>query len=243
MKAFERVVFIYVTIRLMSFRALRVALRTLRSSCISTTSIPISILLPFLPNFACVIQMATHARIRLNDPPYYDDFDFVDPPDLNLYDPEDAPRDPWEQLPTVRMDLNEYLGYIGTLIDKNHPRLYNDVAPTERERKNLFVQALITGKIVTERPDKHAVQADLTYGNTRVILTPSQGFPLANPATTTCTRDIDSLIGRHHDLPFTTSLEFFPVPSFRDTLKSSNHVNIKIRSNVRLSTNSYPTIY
>lgn len=39
--------------------------------------------------------------------------------------------------------------------------------------------------------------------------------------------DIDSVIGVSHDLPFIVPLAVFPLASFRDTLKASNHLKYK----------------
>lgn len=41
-------------------------------------------------------------------------------------------------------------------------------------------------------------------------------------------RDVDSVIGTSRDLPFTTSIAIFPVPSFVDTLKKNNKVTVAI---------------
>lgn len=55
-----------------------------------------------------------------------------------------------------------------------------------------------------------------------ITLNVTQGQPDIRNVTTT--RDYDSLIGTTKTLPYLVPLTVWPVPSFRDTLKTSNHV-------------------
>lgn len=63
----------------------------------------------------------------------------------------------------------------------------------------------------------------LDLNNQRSItLNPIQG--LRNIDQITASRDYDSLIGTTKTLPYRVPLTVWPIPSFRDTLKSNNHV-------------------
>jgi hypothetical protein len=55
-----------------------------------------------------------------------------------------------------------------------------------------------------------------------ITLNVTQGQPDIRNVTTT--RDYDSLIGTTKTLPYLVPLTVWPIPSFRDTLKTSNHV-------------------
>lgn len=50
----------------------------------------------------------------------------------------------------------------------------------------------------------------------------------------TVTRDYDSMIGVSHDLPYTSHLALSPVPPFRSTLKTPNHMKADVYLDVLL---------
>lgn len=56
-----------------------------------------------------------------------------------------------------------------------------------------------------------------------ITLNVMQGQPDIHNATVT--RDFDSLIGTTKTLPYRVALTIWPVPSFRDTLATNNHIN------------------
>jgi hypothetical protein len=64
--------------------------------------------------------------------------------------------------------------------------------------------------------------------NCRISLNARQN--LQPPAYPLFTRDFDSAIGITKNFPFLAALNFFPVPSFKETLKKGNHVKADIVS-------------
>ena len=66
-------------------------------------------------------------------------------------------------------------------------------------------------------------------GEVRVTVNCRQGADPPRDGEYQLRRDFDSAIGITRDLPFSTALAVFPMPSFADTLKRSNHVNFDIK--------------
>lgn len=106
---------------------------------------------------------------------------------------------PHETLPFEQLSLSQFT------------RLMKEASKSQDELE--FINAALCGRTTVDNMDH------------RIILNARQD--LEPPASPRFTRDFDSAIGITHDLPFTASLNIFPVPSFKETLKKGNHVKAK----------------
>lgn len=65
------------------------------------------------------------------------------------------------------------------------------------------------------------------HQSSRVSVNSRQGVPELKTSDCSIQRDFDSVIGITRDLPFSAALAVFPLASFRDTLKTDNHLLFK----------------
>lgn len=98
--------------------------------------------------------------------------------------------------------------------------LQNSSDAKEAEHATRFNQFVLAGRT----RNRHGVPGHVTLNACQGLLEIEE---------LTVTRDYDSLIGISKDLPFTHHLELLPVPPFKLTLKTPNHVNSTAIVNVR----------
>jgi hypothetical protein len=103
---------------------------------------------------------------------------------------------PHETLPSEQVSLSEF-----TCLMQEESKSENQLD---------YINAALCGRVMLDE-EAH-----------RVVLNARQD--LRHPENPSFTRDFDSAIGITRNLPFTTALNIFPVPSFKDTLKRRNHV-------------------
>lgn len=88
-------------------------------------------------------------------------------------------------------------------------RYYTSMDSLEDEHK--FLKFVLAGRCGLDLEDQYTVTVNATQGQ-RDIIRP------------TITRDYDSLIGTTKTLPYSVALTVWPVPNFRDTLTTNNHI-------------------
>lgn len=108
---------------------------------------------------------------------------------------------------------------------------YTALGEGNREDELKFLKFVLAGRRGLELHNQRSI-----------TLNPIQG--LRNIEHITTSRDFDSLIGTTKTLPYSVPLTVWPIPSFRDTLKSNNHVtSVAFDNQVRLGGSHLPLIY
>ena len=111
---------------------------------------------------------------------------------------------PDEPLPVRAFGFVQFNGLCNELLNRQSPDRDNDTTD--------FVRFALAGRYILFDELRRA------YVHPTLTLPPVLDVPL------TLTRDFDSLIGISNDLPFSVPISIFPVPRFRDTLTSDNHL-------------------
>lgn len=163
-----------------------------------------------------------------------DDYDFRDDiSTLSQQEPDDegiiSLGRPDEPMSRVVLSLKEYNREVSQILTGTA----TGFPPMERsDRVDAFVLANLCGRFCIDNLNEGFGRENMIEGNLRVSLDALHDVPQANANRVTITRDCDSLIGRTFDLPYDKSIAVYPLPRFEDVLKKTNHMIIKIRSQV-----------
>ncbi|KAH0826430.1 hypothetical protein J3R83DRAFT_5408 [Lanmaoa asiatica] len=115
---------------------------------------------------------------------------------VRLY-PDDREPEP------VQLTLSEFV--------REASRYYTAIANNNRDDELKFLKFVLAGRRGLDLNHQRSITINAIQGQPDI-------------QNVTATRDYDSLIGTTQSLPYLVSLTVWPVPSFRDTLKSNNHI-------------------
>ena len=129
--------------------------------------------------------------------------------------PDDREDDP------VQLTLSEFV--------EEGAEYYRQVGESEDDDMT-FLKFVLAGRRGLDLEEQRTITLNVTQGQPDI-------------RNITATRDYDSLIGTTKTLPYLVPLTVWPVPSFRDTLKTSNHVtSIAYDGNVSLMPSPRPAL-